>query len=613
MRKQICLLFWLFAIAFSNIIKADSTSVYTAASVRFFYANGLLDDSTRFFALDTQLLNFQRFNLSLQNGISTSTLGGLGLASKSLLIKSDSTIGFDYGFHVLDHNLYHTQETRFYDTRSPYTSLTFINGRLKQQSFEATFSENVTPRFNIGFDFRRNGSINYYQRQKVNHTNFRFFGSFLSKNNRYRNFTTFIINKMDAEENGGISNISILENGSLVNPEFEKVKLISADILYRNTVFSFKHRYKLDNKPDSDSISNKKSFKVFQYLTYSENKIEYTDTESPEIRYQDVFLNSSATNDKNFYSMLDHEVGVQFVGFSISGFQQGVFVKQNTQTTNFINTGLRGQINFPVSRFLKVKADAFQIYTGYNSADYSLRGGVELTKNNGDLEAEFGFLSSSKSPAFIYNQFNANTSRWNNDFENVTTQSFFGIFSFKGLLDKIELNVSSIGNVLYFDGVDSVVAPEQFSRSIEVVGITLKKAIRFSKFVIQNQINYQKITNLSILRSPELSGIHSFYFTNKVFNKVLEFNVGFDVSYFTAYQPYSYHAPISQFIASKVDNIESYAQLDLFLVAKLKRAKFMLKFDHFNQGWIKPGYSTTTGYPMPPRTLVIGINWRFFD
>ncbi len=615
MIKIYFILVLLVLLSFANSTKADSTSVYNASGVRYFYSNSLLKDSTLFFSADTQLLNYQRFNQSLKNGIGNrANLGGYGLASRNHLFESDSTIGFDYGFHSFDDHLYTIENTKFFDARSPYTSLTFINGRLKQQSLEATFSENINPRFNVGFDFKRNGSTNYYQRQKTNHTNFRFFTTFLSKNSKYRSFATIIVNKIDAQENGGIVNNNIINTGSSVSTEFEPVKLSTATNIQRGLLFSLQHKYSFVNDLKIDSSKTKKSVSVFQNANYSENKYEFKDENNINENYKFQFLNSSITNDSTFISSLNHEFGINYLGFSFSTFQQGVFIKQDTKINNFLNNGFRTQLNLPISNYIKVKGDAYQILSGYNSGDYSVEGGFELNDSIGKKIAEFGFLSSSKSPAFIFNSFNANSSRWENDFKNQTNQSFFGSINFYQLIDQVKLSINTINNVLYFAGADSsVVIPKQFFKSIEIVGIELNKQIRFGKFVSQNNINYQKIANTKILRSPEFSGIHSLYYSNKVFKKAVEFQVGFDLSYFSSFRPYSYQASVNQFITSDNTLAEAYAQIDLFLVAKLKRTRFIVKFDHLNEGWIRPSYITTDGYPMAPRTFVLGIDWKFFD
>src|SRR5690606_24541692 len=81
-------------------------------------------------------------------------LGNLGSAAKSTYYDIPRQIGRTSGFHVYDLYYQSTDSLRYYNTKSPHTNLAAFFGGGNRNQLDIAFTRNVTPKWNVGFDFR---------------------------------------------------------------------------------------------------------------------------------------------------------------------------------------------------------------------------------------------------------------------------------------------------------------------------------------------------------------------------------------------------------------------------------------------------------------------------
>lgn len=60
--------------------------------------------------------------------------------------------------------------------------------------------------------------------------------------------------------------------------------------------------------------------------------------------------------------------------------------------------------------------------------------------------------------------------------------------------------------------------------------------------------------------------------------------------------------------------VGNYPYVDLFVMAKWKRMRIFLKYQHLNKGLFGEGaYFSAANYPLNPGMFKIGLSWGFYD
>ena len=92
---------------------------------------------------------------------------------------------------------------------------------------------------------------------------------------------------------------------------------------------------------------------------------------------------------------------------------------------------------------------------------------------------------------------------------------------------------------------------------------------------------------------------------------VLRFGV--DVWYQTRFRAHLFDPAQQLFYPQNDFTLPPYGRIDAFFGTQVKRAYIWIKMQHATQDLFRPGYMTTPYYPMLNRTLMLGVNWTFFD
>ena len=106
---------------------------------------------------------------------------------------------------------------------------------------------------------------------------------------------------------------------------------------------------------------------------------------------------------------------------------------------------------------------------------------------------------------------------------------------------------------------------------------------------------------------------NKFYYEDSWFKKAILIQLGFNINYFSGYFSDTYMPANGQFYLQQNLKIGNYPYMDLFIHAKIKRARLFFKIENANMGFPTKGYFQVPYYPMPDRRAIIGLFWKFFD
>lgn len=254
--------------------------------------------------------------------------------------------------------------------------------------------------------------------------------------------------------------------------------------------------------------------------------------------------------------------------------------------------------------------------SGYRKGDINLRGGITKNfakrKNRSLLSLNLDF--SRVSPFFFEQHYFSNHYKWDSTFVKKDKTVISLIYNVPKWNLSAGIYYHILDNYIYFDRTGY---PRQETSTFEVRDFVLSKKFNLWKLVSDNYIVYQDIGNKGIIRAPDLIVYSSTYlhhvFNFKLTEGKLTTQLGVNILYNSSYSPYTYLPAINQFVPQDNKEINGHPYMDFFLSFKLKRARFYLKYAHFNTFFMDPDYYTVYPYPMSGRALKFGISWGFYD
>jgi hypothetical protein len=204
------------------------------------------DLSLQLVEIDTSLESFQNYNPLLKKTISSNYLGNLGSAAQSKLYydREKYKTGFIFSepyamyFHLPKDQLY-------FNTKRQFTLFNYSNSGPKNEAEQVLgilHTQNVNKDFNFGFNFDMISSDGRYQNQELKQNKITLFSSYRKKG--YRLHTNMGINRVKAQENGGIDSIRYLNEDEYENRLNIPVKLSEARTEVYNTKFYLAHEYR---------------------------------------------------------------------------------------------------------------------------------------------------------------------------------------------------------------------------------------------------------------------------------------------------------------------------------------------------------------------------------
>jgi hypothetical protein len=613
--------------------------------------------------VDTNLTDFQHYNPVFRNYTGVETLGNFGLPARSIVYSERP----DQEFLLIENYspfMKYFQNTQYFNTKKPFTQLTYIKGgsnQTKEELFNAFHSQNLTKTLNFGVNFTSIGSLGQYSFQKVKNNSFRLFSSYSGRFYAYHVSVNY--NKVVADENGGVLNDSLITDTTIIRTK-------EIPTLFSGSENSLRHQPDVMNNirnlnilavqelafrmaPKKDTTQNKPKKKTILYpkLVYifnlNRSMRNFTD-KKPMVGlnaglYPYTYVDSTFTSDSLINWKVSNSVRLQFQGrrnnhyfidysYELMKYSLWTRSSKNDSTVHFINQvfqlpGLAYSSNlynsYVSSGFSKLFANRFDVnlygryyLTGYKSGDINLSGDLKLIFGN--LEKPFTFYArgtiESKSPDFLYSHYASNNFIWTRNFKRTTTNHLSTNLSLSSKKFALQADYYLLSNAIYL-GEDAY--PAQYRNALSLFVLSASKQVNFWKVTSMAKLVYQKTENENVIDLPELTFFNSTYLTH-LFNfkatggKLLTM-LGFDMYYNTKYYADAYMPALSSFYNQHEKLLGNYPYFDVFLNVDLKRFRFFVKVEHLNAGWINQNYFSILHYPRNGRDLKFGLSWTFYD
>ncbi|CAN5167659.1 hypothetical protein BH09BAC2_BH09BAC2_14440 [soil metagenome] len=612
-------------------------------------------DSLRSVRLDSSINDFNKFYSLPADYVALANNNGS--AAYPIFYIPFLKAGWDAGFHAFDVYRYSLQQARFYKTTKPFTRLTYLLASGKEQLVNVLHTQNISTNWNFGFDYRLIATPGFYKSQNTNHNNYRLFSNYTGKRKRYNAYLVLVGNKLNASENGGIRNDSLISD-----PQFKKrftipVNLsgdtrfsqnyfssnVSTGNRYRDFTFFYRHSYDVGKK---DSIAVNDS--TTEYLFYPKLRFQHTFSYNKyRFQYRDTLDNGTdAALDSAFYKQrYDTAIAISLTGMNFNledkweVITNDFSLRQFPETKNpaqFIDAGIRlenlnGSFSLGVHKYYNIvvhgeyhnktrnkKWDAFakgDLYVnGLNAGDYNLHASVRRTLSGKLGDVKISFQDVNRSPSFIFNEASSFNFK-NGSLSKKENWIVFAATAENPLFNILVRNIS-ITNFTYFTDYYHTT---QEAALLNILQGKASKKFRLTKhFNLYSDVLLQQTTSNSPIRLPLLFTRQRLAFEGFFF-KNLNLSTGLDVSYSSPYKYYDYSPVNGQFVPQDTVTTKNLPNVAAFFNFRIKTFTGLLKLENLNALNLANGLSFTNNnftaphYATPGLLFRIGVQWAFVN
>ena len=584
-------------------------------------------------------------------GISIAYLGNLGLPLESRVFferEDRSDFLFSDNFRAY---LKQPDKFNFVNTKIPYSNISYQSAgsqNNKEERFQAFLAVNLGKKLNIGTSVDYLYARGFYNSQGAKHTDWVFFGNYLSDRHQIHLFINPASNYTNGE-NGGLQDDNFVVHPDYVNSRNMRSKDFPTNLKdtwnqMAGNRYYLTYRYNLGFERETEKIDSLGEA-IKQFIPVS--SIIYTFDYSNRSR---KFYTSDSTNLNRYYEYIDHlnpnrkkilptdstsyfslknTLGLSLrEGFSSwAKFDLTAYISQDIRQFTLMDTTIvptvadqyatyiGGELAKRTGKILRYNAQASFGVVGANLGDFNLSGTIEtripFLKDTASVSAT-GYIKN-LSPTFYENHYHSQYFWWDTSFVKVKKVYIGGKITVPHTKTEIGAGVENITQYIYFDATGY---PVQDHGNIQVLAVNLQQNFKLSGLHWDNQVVYQTSTNQEILPLPALSAYSSLYLQFDI-AKVLTIQLGGNVHYWTRYYSPTYEPAIQQFkLQSESGKIKvgEYPLIGGFLNCHLKQTRFFLEYYNLGSLFISPPeYFSIPHYPVNPPLLKLGLSIDFYN
>ncbi|MES2731959.1 MAG: putative porin [Bacteroidota bacterium] len=611
----------------AQILDDTTKIIYGPHSTRYVLENDIFNNREISYTIDTLLDNFHKFNFKQRNQNLYQDLGNLGTAMRPVFYQPSEKIGAMLGFNAYAPYAFDPEQIKYYDTKSPYSSLYYVSGGNGVQLLDIEHSRSINNRWNIGFRYQRPtankqfANLSQTDRQVDSHS-FALYTRFKSKDSTYLflgNFTHL--------------NHSVSELGSILQLDEQGQLIPEKDLFDRSN-----QRAVLD-KAGSQEVRNHihfyqqyspvGAFQLYHVFDRQQQRNYFVDGNLANSQlyhfYDTVFYNATRTEQETKYLLFENKVGIKgtFTKGRLNGFNYRFHARRRDYSlvSNFSGYHISRSENFVGGWLNYYLPDSSRFFV---DVEYLLGGDYRARAEFQSKLLTGGYYRINSSPTLIQQEFFSNNYSWHNDFKNVSSDNIYGNLHVRigGLTLQPSVLISNLKNYIYYD---KNAHPQQYTSDIQIIRMGFGLQFRAGNFHTANQVYYtQNSNNDNIFRVPELF-VNSRVAYNILFKKVLYIQLGVEMHYKSSYFADRYMPLTQQFyLQDKTPDpqrkyqqpfeVLGYLQADAFASFRVQRVRLFFQLSHANQGFMsQPGYFVAPVYTALSRSFGFGVNWMLFD
>ena len=599
--------------------------------------------------IDTVLSNIDFYSPVKQAQTFSQDLGITGSASTPLILSLDPKMSFDIGIHAYDLYIRDLSEVVLIETVTPLTQLSYTMGPEKENVLRVQHAQSFNDKqVKAGIDFKLFNTIGSYTHQKTDVKNFNANLAYQTKDKRYSIEGVYFHNKIILQENGGIVSDSLYEDDLETNRQVISVNLTDAENFIKYSGIGIRQDFYISKaEPDFSAIPDTNTLDLDGYsvqhyrkpyfdpivplgrlshtFLYSKEIYQYTDSDGTADFYN--FLPNFPEDISSTFDSITHQKIENTINYSNIGYKDNIedpkFLTYsfglgfNTNRYSQYNKSLSSDFTFseinPQARLqlfltnrIRLLASGLYSYRSDKTSAYNIDGDIELQVGKNTINVTI--QSSSTQAKFIYKHFLSDYFQWNNSLKNEKFQEINFLFTRKGT--QVKAKTGLIHDYLYFDNTAN---PQQYSAALSYFNIAIFQSIRLGNFGIDLNLIYQEVSDVNIIRLPKLYSSSKLFYTNTIFKGAMDMQLGINIRYFTNYYANAYMPALRSFYIQNEREFGNYPYFDVFLNAKIKRARIFFKYEQLNSSFMPQNYFISPHYANADAAIKFGVIWQLFN
>ncbi len=572
---------------------------------------------------------------SLQFGYASAITGNLGTEGLSMLYFDRPTADRFFFSESLHPYLPHVGTTRFFNTRIPFTQVSYGTGggsEAGQDWLRITFSGNINRRAQVGGWLSYLYSIGSYANQASKQVNYGLNASYLGDHYQVMG----MVHSIDAlnKENGGITDDRYILDPSAVaggrgslRTNYIPVNLQKAHSHITGYEGWMNHRYNLGHyRQVNDSVRKFVPVsQLFWTFQLAQDKHRFIDQAAADMKFfEQHYFDSARTNDTTSQVTLRNTLGISLLEGFNRWAQAGLTafatheVEWQRQYMAYGNIPLRehestlfvgGKLARERGKTINYDALGRVGLVGARAGDMDLRGNLQLNvRMLGDTASLAAYASfSNRLPDYFLRRYVSNHFIWDNDFGQVHRLRLGGTLTFPYTRTRLTASIENLQNLVYFN---SQALPQQHSDHIQVVAATLNQDFKWGIFHWDNALTFQSTTNARVLPLPKFVAFSNAYLRFRLFT--LDAQIGMDCNYTTSYSAMAYQPATMSFYRQESIQVGNYPMMDAYANLRLSKVRIYLLYSHFNQGLFGgSNYFSAAHYPLNPARFLLGLSIDF--
>jgi hypothetical protein len=229
------------------------------------------------------------------------------------------------------------------------------------------------------------------------------------------------------------------------------------------------------------------------------------------------------------------------------------------------------------------------------------------------LELELAVKYFSLLPYFMDKKYNSNHFSWNKSFNNEKyTLLSFSIFDRKNRRNNISMKYINADQQIRYVEYN----PYQLGESIQFLQARMQYQIPVKNWQLMGVFTWQRQLNSTLfaVNLPEWLVRMDAGYRFPVYENRIQAIIGMEIIGIAASYADKWLPAIRVFSAQDNTKLDGYICMTPYINLRLKRTRFMLKYDHANAGLFNGyGASTIPDYPMHDGLISFAVSWRFMD
>ncbi len=610
-----------------RILNDSAKTRYGPRTTKLYYEGDVVNGRRRAYPLDTTFHEFWNPRRWYHDSATfQQDLGNVGSAARPQLWPvGQPQAGIRWGRRAFDRYAYDLPTIPYYDTRSPFSRIAYVQGARGEQVFEARYTRNIRQVFNFGGSYQRLSANKQFATTQLKdnyltHAAASVWAAYATPDSTWRVLASYGHMSHEVVEQG-----PVLRDPTLVDSLYANAPVALA--FARNREYRNAWRLTQLVRLVGPGLQ---LFYTFDRRTQQHRFSDYNDQLRPGEKLAEltwfpaIRLDSTRTQDDARFRLNQHTAGVlggaRFGSYRLYAsrrdaryrlYQPGTPVAARFEDSSVLiprrvgRLAFGGEASFRVRDVVAVTADG-ELQSGDNT--YWLR-----------ATGRFRFLTFSQlrngyAPTLTENAFYGNHFQWENRFSNtqrdesratLTARVGQQRFSCDGALTRLR-------NYVYF-GPDG--PPRQETTTLTLGTVQGRWRGQVGKFFSDVRAAYTARPGraAAVIRTPPVLADVLVYYEGFLLKKALFGQIGIQAYTQVDVRAYGWQPATQQFFVQDAQLVRSYPQIDLFGAADLKNVNIFIRVAHINQGWPRNGYAVTAGYPQLQRSLTFGIKWLFFD